>query len=922
MIVVIILIVCVSCIVFYHLYTSHIDNKFNDLLLLYPEAVKKFIYSTDNQFEYTEDCCKKLKFALKKKISNRSKEFWDEEEKTAQVQKEFCAVFSNYRRAFDEFLRTNNIPFQPYKRTADQHKLIEISVSKIKERQAEIERIDKEIEEKANQIKSNYFRGATKWAKERSIGSFFHIYGDLKYINAKTIVENESEILKYEIEERKNVWSQNQDLLNQKVIDLRNNLNFGFGYISHQSKDLGVKIVQFFAEYKDIKEPYTQQEPFASNDFDWIDMFMLTYTYRRTISKIAELIKNLNTKISIVLYKLTDDDISGLGYLSCFTESELEKKCDKNFVITDQFGDDILTRYCADFLNSNQFGDDTFNRYCIENDIVIVIDYFTPLGTVTDRCKEVIDNHRFKSPNIIYISIYAEIDENFTKRIVEEYKNAIHKWESIKQLIERTDFISAENKLESLTDKEKKTIGEQKLNDVRSSLSLAKQTYAKNKLNGIYDLLKEGSLVEAHFFESKLSDEDKKIIGETELKKLKDTFDSVEEIYNTDGISLADGEIKRVDYMPLDSTDMNTYSYRRFPAYNSVIMPARRRRCNRRGHSEHILDNLLRKYAPQKVNVFSDFCIPSFDGAFPYEPDIAIVVSESKNIFIDIEIDEPYAGDSHEPIHFVDCGDDQHRDAIICNCGWIVIRFAEEQVLSNSLSCAATIFRLINNLDSNISIPNILKAYSDPAPLKRWSYEEALQMAKENFRENIIGRNFGKVDNKTSANSENLLSDRERCIAALLPEITECIRVRDIDRVANHDSAIAVSMTPKLPKIKSIIPQSIIQKVSYVVQNNEPYKHIESIIEEGMDELRNLLMEAMSKDLEIEIQYKGMDGITYFCEMKDIFYNVDLISGTNTKSGTDEIFTFDEVTAARTLPTGIWCFRSIGFKFPYEAGCS
>ena len=67
--------------------------------------------------------------------------------------------------------------------------------------------------------------------------------------------------------------------------------------------------------------------------------------------------------------------------------------------------------------------------------------------------------------------------------------------------------------------------------------------------------------------------------------------------------------------------------------------------------------------------------IPHFNQ--PYEPDI-VLVDRARNLFIDIEIDEPYDGYYRTPAH--EEGKDDLREQFFVESGWAVIRFTERQV--------------------------------------------------------------------------------------------------------------------------------------------------------------------------------------------------------------------------------------------------
>ena len=48
-----------------------------------------------------------------------------------------------------------------------------------------------------------------------------------------------------------------------------------------------------------------------------------------------------------------------------------------------------------------------------------------------------------------------------------------------------------------------------------------------------------------------------------------------------------------------------------------------------------------------------------------------IINKNDYQINIDIEIDEPYSGYDHQPIHIANCAADQYRDQVFISAGWI-----------------------------------------------------------------------------------------------------------------------------------------------------------------------------------------------------------------------------------------------------------
>ncbi len=116
-----------------------------------------------------------------------------------------------------------------------------------------------------------------------------------------------------------------------------------------------------------------------------------------------------------------------------------------------------------------------------------------------------------------------------------------------------------------------------------------------------------------------------------------------------------------------------------------------------------------------------------------YLPDITYYDPES-GLCIDIEIDEPYIGSTGEPIHYSGSIDDE-RDNFFLNNGWIIIRFAEEQVANHPELCINMIKKVINEYtEFNNQSGNI----TGPKPIKRWTKEEAHKMAFKRVRNNYL----------------------------------------------------------------------------------------------------------------------------------------------------------------------------------------
>ena len=123
-------------------------------------------------------------------------------------------------------------------------------------------------------------------------------------------------------------------------------------------------------------------------------------------------------------------------------------------------------------------------------------------------------------------------------------------------------------------------------------------------------------------------------------------------------------------------------------------------------------------------------------------PDFAYV-NQSLNLYIDIEIDEPYTPrqypNSNKPlklIHYLGQKSDETRTEEINQLGWFVIRFSERQVICQPKSCCKYIANFIYDLTEDNSA--LRQFYScdvpDLQPERRWTKEEAKEKAERSER--------------------------------------------------------------------------------------------------------------------------------------------------------------------------------------------
>lgn len=165
-----------------------------------------------------------------------------------------------------------------------------------------------------------------------------------------------------------------------------------------------------------------------------------------------------------------------------------------------------------------------------------------------------------------------------------------------------------------------------------------------------------------------------------------------------------------------------------------------------RGVTELPFERLLRKHlfrrcqdlimACSEFQVSGNAYLPLHSEGRPYEPDISVIATRGgQRILIDVEIDEPYVGLTHEPTHYIQ-GRDRERDMLFISKGWIVLRFSEQQVHFYGYACACEVERLLQLAFTGRGRGSLLEG---KRRTYRWTKERAIQWAKEGLRERYLG---------------------------------------------------------------------------------------------------------------------------------------------------------------------------------------
>lgn len=150
-----------------------------------------------------------------------------------------------------------------------------------------------------------------------------------------------------------------------------------------------------------------------------------------------------------------------------------------------------------------------------------------------------------------------------------------------------------------------------------------------------------------------------------------------------------------------------------------------------KGRAEKSFLRVLNYHFPD-IEILTDYRIVKYQ-QYPYTPDF-IYHDTQWNLYIDIEIDEPYNGMDKKPTHCIDVDKDKNRDDFFVSNNWVVIRFAEEQVMRQPESCCRFIVKTILWLTGK-PIPDVLKEAEDLNPINRWNLQSAKKMARDDYRD-------------------------------------------------------------------------------------------------------------------------------------------------------------------------------------------
>ena len=212
--------------------------------------------------------------------------------------------------------------------------------------------------------------------------------------------------------------------------------------------------------------------------------------------------------------------------------------------------------------------------------------------------------------------------------------------------------------------------------------------------------------------------------------------------------TISKDEVVFVNYEFLNVETTNSYPVFRFPKKGTVVRSYRLGNTKRRGFKEESFQKSIEQYFGKDFTVIGNARLNTGKETRPFEPDAAIIdKSNTINLRIDIEIDEPYAGITRQPTHCK--GDDVNRDIYFVDRGWVVIRFSEYQVHLQENDCLRFIAETIKSAIPKYDIPNQLVNKPSLQAEKLWDIVQAQKWEKAKYREQYLNHTFQSIEQQT-----------------------------------------------------------------------------------------------------------------------------------------------------------------------------
>ena len=436
-----------------------------------------------------------------------------------------------------------------------------------------------------------------------------------------------------------------------------------------------------------------------------------------------------------------------------------------------------------------------------------------------------------------------KVDEEYYKKVeIKRKTNLKNSQLAEKRKKEKIERAKQDEKLrEKQSAKKQETLKKNRLEQEKKRKKEKEKLVAENKLKEIQ--------------KEKFEQEQKNI--EDVLKKLKTTKieshtkqtieNTFSYIKNKEPLNL--NITKRVNYSTYKIIERTTqYPVVKKPKHNSIIRSFRPEGNKRKGYKEAEFMDDIQAVFEDDFHLFDNAMLAINTGTIPYEPDIAMISKSAKNIFIDIEIDEPYSGVNRKLTHCTP--NDNLRDKFFTERGWIVIRFSEYQVHLQPMQCLYHIASIISSIDPLYKLPNELKYLEEIKNENCWNNSQAKYRESIKYRENYLNHTFAPYNEPYKPLNSSLT----------YKEIQEEKLV----------------ITQAIPQLKKIIPPpKRIYQTTYTVPKKtitQSNPIINNINNTNYSQVKQLIERAVKENKLIQISYTNWEGESSFRKISDIEY--------------------------------------------------
>lgn len=123
---------------------------------------------------------------------------------------------------------------------------------------------------------------------------------------------------------------------------------------------------------------------------------------------------------------------------------------------------------------------------------------------------------------------------------------------------------------------------------------------------------------------------------------------------------------------------------------------------------------------------------------FPYPYSADFVLVHESGLCIDIEVDEPYVGNTKAPHHCIDQGKDEIRNKFFTNGNWTVIRFSEQQAVKYPQSCCMVIAEVVAKISGDFTYLTQLQSVPTLPIDPMWTIKQAKKWAIADYRQTYL----------------------------------------------------------------------------------------------------------------------------------------------------------------------------------------